>query len=91
MEVLIVVLMEDLTMKDNFSRVLLMHTVFFTPYIDDHYYLIGPLVLLYVDVFWGRGNVGGMVDIRRVYYVGGYVFQIGICYFWLESSSKVLS
>ena len=70
-------------MKDGLSRVLLMHDGFCTPYVDDHYYLIRLLVLLYVDVCRGYGNVGGMVGIRRVddYDVGGYIFQTVLCYF----------
>ena len=67
MEILNVVLMADLTMKDGLSKVLSMHVIFFTPSVDDNYYLIRPLAFLYVDVCRDHGDVYGMVDIRRVY------------------------
>ena len=79
MEVLIVVLMVDLIVKGGISRFLLMHVGFFTPYVDDYYYLNGPLVLIYVDVCRGRGDVGGMVGIHGFGDVGSYIFQTVIC------------
>ena len=63
MEVLIVVLMADLTVKDGLSRVCSIHADCCAPYVDVHYYLIGSLVLVYVDVCRGCGNVGGTVGI----------------------------
>ena len=91
MEVLIVVLMTYLTVKDGLLRVLLMNAIFCAAYVNDHYYFIGSLVLLYIDVCRGCGDVGGMVGIHRVNDVGGYIFQMVICYFIHENSSKVMS
>ena len=90
MEVLMVVLMVDLTMIDILSRVLLMHGGFVSPYVYDHYQLVGTLVLIYVYVCRGCGNVSGVVGIDRVDDIGGYIFQMVICYFLPENSSKTL-
>ena len=91
MEVLMVVLMVDLTMIDILSRILLMHGGFVSPYVYDHYQLVGTLVLIYVYVCRGRANVSGVVGIHRVDDIGGYIFQMVICYFLPQNSSKVLS
>ena len=87
------VLMVDLTIKDDLSSVFLMHPGFGAPSVDDHYDLIGSLSLLYVDVCCDYGNVGGMGGIHRLddYDIGDYLFQMVICYFLPDNSSKAMS
>ena len=87
------ILMEDLTVKDALSSVIIMHTSFVPPSIDDHDELIGPLGRLFVEMRHGCENVDGMSGIFYVdsYVVGGYFFQMVLCYFLNESSSKSLS
>ena len=85
--------MVDLTMKDNLLRILVLHVDFGAPFVDDHYDLIGPLSLLYVDVCRDCENVNGMGGICRVndYGVSGYMFQMVICYFLPKNAYKILS
>ena len=80
-------------MKDDLSMVLLMHTGFGDPFVDNHYDLIGPLSLLYVDVRCDCRNVGGMGGIHRFddCNVSGYFFQTVVCYFLPKNLSKALS
>ena len=53
-------LMEDLTIKDALSMVLLIHTGFGAPSIGYHDDLIGPLGLVFVDIHHGYENVSRM-------------------------------
>ena len=85
--------MENLTMKDTLSSVILIHVSFGTPSVDDHDDLIGSLTCIFVDMHHGCENVGGMGGIRHVnsYVVSGSFIQMVFWYFLPKSLSKVLS
>ena len=70
--------MEDLTVKDVLSKVLLMHTSFGTPSVGYHDDLIRPLGLIFFDIHHGYENVGKMGD---THYVDG--FDVSVHLFWV--------